>query len=66
MGNPSLAALTAADRLAAEGAHNQPGDQAANLPRHALDDIKNAARKALMQVPDDNTPTLDLRNKARA
>lgn len=58
LGNQALAALTT-DYFASEGAHKQPEDQPANLLRKALDDIKNAARKALMQVPNGNMPTLD-------
>lgn len=32
---------TAAEHLAGKGAHIQPDDQAVNLPRPVLDDVKN-------------------------
>lgn len=47
------------EHLTGEGAYSQPSEQATNLPRPVLDDIKNSAKKALMQVPDGNTPTHD-------
>lgn len=48
----------AIDQLAAEGAFVDPDQQAVNLPRHVLNDIKDAARKTLMQITGMNKPQL--------
>lgn len=42
-----------------EGAYTQPNEQAVNLPRPVLNYIKDTAKKALRQVPDGSTPSLD-------
>lgn len=47
------------DQLAEEEALVDPNQQAANLPRAILNDIRDAAKKALMQNPEANKPQLD-------
>lgn len=46
------------DQPVGEGTQSQPNGQATNIPRLVSDDIKNAARKALMQVPEGSTLAL--------
>lgn len=41
-------ATSTSDYLAGEGQYSQPDDQAINIPRQVLDEIKNMARKALV------------------
>lgn len=52
------AALTM-DQLAGEGAFIHPDQQAMNLPRPVLNDIKDTVRKALIQILEANKPQLD-------
>lgn len=47
------------DHLAREGQHSQPANQAVNIPRQVLDNMKNMAQKALVQDPEGSTPKLD-------
>lgn len=47
------------DQLAGERAFIDPDQQAVNLPRPVLNDIEEAARKALMQIPEVNKPQSD-------
>ncbi|XP_056369957.1 uncharacterized protein LOC130265141 [Oenanthe melanoleuca] len=59
--DPARAALTM-DHLAREGQFTQPEEQAAAVHRQVLNEIKNFARKALVQVPDSSTPNLEYTN----
>lgn len=51
-------AVLTIDHLAGEGAYMNQNDQAENLPQAVINDIKEAARKALLQVPDGSKPSL--------
>ncbi|XP_064267004.1 uncharacterized protein LOC135294964 [Passer domesticus] len=57
-GTPATANLTI-DQLSGEGAHTDPQIQARTLSRQVLQDVKEAAKTALLQVPDGNKPELD-------
>ncbi|XP_064260287.1 uncharacterized protein LOC135290292 [Passer domesticus] len=57
-GDQTQAALTV-DHLAGQGAHADQNNQAENLSQAVLNDIKDAAGKALLQVPNGNKPSLD-------
>ncbi|XP_015504899.1 endogenous retrovirus group K member 6 Gag polyprotein-like [Parus major] len=47
------------EHIAGEGAHSDPDDQAAVLTQPVLNEIKEAARKAMIQVPDGSRPDFD-------
>ncbi|RMC00728.1 hypothetical protein DUI87_22755 [Hirundo rustica rustica] len=47
------------DQLAGEEAYVDLDQQAVNLLRPILNDIKDAAKKTLMQIPEMNNPQLD-------
>uniref|UniRef100_A0A674GI07 CCHC-type domain-containing protein n=1 Tax=Taeniopygia guttata TaxID=59729 RepID=A0A674GI07_TAEGU len=47
------------DQLAGEGTYTDPQRQARLLNRQVLQDIKEAAKAALLHVPDGNKPELD-------
>lgn len=57
-GDQAWAALTI-DHLAGQEAYSQPEDQVHHLPRPVLNYIKDTARKALIQVPDNSQQCLD-------
>lgn len=54
VGGPN-AALTIA-HLAGDIPHDRPEDQAADLPRVVITDIKDAARKAILQIQPARSP----------
>lgn len=58
MNDPARAALTM-EHLAGEGQFSQNDDQTVAVPRQVLDEVKNFARKAVVQVPDSSTPNLE-------
>ncbi|KAM7065460.1 endogenous retrovirus group K member 5 Gag polyprotein-like [Acridotheres tristis] len=53
-GGPN-AALTIA-HLAGDAPHDRPEDQAAGLPPAVINDIKNAAQKAILQIQPEGSP----------
>lgn len=60
-GDGTRAHLTS-EQLSGEGDFERPQDQAQDLPEAVLKDIKRAAETALLQTPDDTTPTLNFAN----
>lgn len=55
-GNQNRAHLTL-DHLCREGDYDKPQDQATDIPELVLEDIKRAAKRALLLTPSDSTPT---------
>lgn len=54
--NEEARALLTIDLLRREGDFEKPQDQAQDIPRAVLEDIKNAVQTALSQTPDGTTP----------
>lgn len=47
------------DHLSGEGAFNKPQDQVQAIPEIVLKDIKITVETALLNTPDDGTPSLN-------
>ncbi|XP_075278195.1 endogenous retrovirus group K member 7 Gag polyprotein-like [Opisthocomus hoazin] len=54
-GNAAIAALTI-EHLTGTGQHSDPAAQARDIPREALEAIREEAKKALLKVPDSQKP----------